>query len=79
MKNRLLLCLLISSAIIYIAVPSLSFTTDTLHGVYSLVWISFGIIVIGGNLVGLLYLPKNKSSQKVRLSKNQVKKVKQYQ
>ena len=57
-KNRYLLCLLLCGLMLYYAVPKLSVTANGAQGVFSLVWLSFALMVIAGNLTGLLYSPK---------------------
>lgn len=64
-KNRYLLCLLLCGFMLYFAVPRLSVTAEGPQGIFSLCWLAFALIVIAGNLTGLLYSPK-KSIQKVR-------------
>jgi len=61
MKNRLILCLLVCGVLLYYAVPNLSVHAQGLEGIFSIVWLAFACIVIGGNLVGLLYHPKKQS------------------
>jgi hypothetical protein len=48
---------------IYFAAPRISIYADGAQGIFSLVWLSFALIVIAGNLSGLLYNPK-KQTQK---------------
>lgn len=57
-KNRYLLCLLLCGFMLYFAIPRLSVTADGAQGLFSLAWLSFALIVIAGNLTGLLYAPK---------------------
>jgi len=57
-KNRYLLCLLLSAFMLYFAVPRLSVNLDGAQGIFSLVWLAFALMVIAGNLTGLLYSPK---------------------
>jgi hypothetical protein len=63
-KNRYLLCLLLSAFMLYFAVPRLSVTAEGLQGIFAITWLAFAMIVIAGNLTGLLYAPK-KQVQKV--------------
>ncbi|CAH2716087.1 hypothetical protein BACCIP111895_03271 [Neobacillus rhizosphaerae] len=58
-KNRYLLCLLLCGFMLYFAVPRLSIYADVVQGIFSIAWLSFALIVIAGNLTGLLYSPKN--------------------
>jgi hypothetical protein len=57
-KNRYLLCLLLCGFMLYFAVPRLSVTAEGAQGIFSLCWLTFALIVIAGNLTGLLYSPK---------------------
>ncbi|MFZ7945746.1 MULTISPECIES: hypothetical protein [Bacillaceae] len=57
-KNRYLLCLLLCAFMLYFAVPKLSVTAGGTQGLFAIVWLSFALIVIAGNLTGLLYSPK---------------------
>ncbi len=62
--NRYLLCLLFSSLLLYIAVPRLQVFSDGLPGIFSVIWLTFALIVIAGNLTALLYVPKRSTSRK---------------
>lgn len=62
-KNKYLLCLLLSGFMLYFAVPRLTVNLDGAQGVFSVVWLIFALIVMAGNLTGLLYSPK-KQGQK---------------
>jgi hypothetical protein len=64
-KNRYLLCLLLCGFMLYFAVPRLSIIADGAQGVFSLAWLLFALMVIAGNLTGLLYSPK-KQVQKLQ-------------
>ncbi|WP_216828925.1 hypothetical protein [Alkalihalobacterium elongatum] len=79
MKQRLLLCLLLALALIYFAVPRIPLGDPGLGGLFAIAWLTFALIVVGGNLVGLLY---NKKKQKATLlseeSKNEPNKVRRY-
>ncbi|MDE5412315.1 hypothetical protein [Alkalihalobacterium chitinilyticum] len=55
MKQRLLLCLLLAFALIYFAVPRIPLGDPGLGGIFAIAWLLFALIVVGGNLVGLLY------------------------
>ncbi|MDQ6599921.1 hypothetical protein E2K98_11280 [Bacillus salipaludis] len=62
-KNRYLLCLLLCGAMLYYAVPQLSVTAPGQKGIFALAWLAFALMVIAGNLTGILYSPK-KAAQK---------------
>jgi len=65
-KNRYLLCLLASGMILYYAVPRLSISSPGVEGIFATSWILFALLVISGNLTGLLYTPgKQKKQQPV--------------
>ena len=69
-KNRYLLCLLLCGFMLYFAVPRLSLHAEGLEGTFSLVWLAFALIVLAGNLTGILYSPKK------TVQKNQSQKIK---
>jgi hypothetical protein len=45
---------------LYFAVPRLAVTASGAQGYFSIVWLSFALIVIAGNLTGILYSPKRR-------------------
>jgi hypothetical protein len=63
MKNRLLFCLLFCGFLLYYAVPNLSIRGGGLEGTFAISWLLLALIVIGGNLVGLLYTPKKQRAR----------------
>jgi hypothetical protein len=62
-KNRYLLCLLLCGILLYYGAPRLSIHADGAQGIFSLAWLSFALIVIAGNLTGLLYSPKRQGKK----------------
>ncbi|MCH1627978.1 hypothetical protein [Fredinandcohnia quinoae] len=80
MYNRLLLCLLICGVLLYYGVPQLSIGAEGLEGIFAFAWLVFALIVISGNLIGLLYRPKG-SKKSLSQMTNQRKRLKlrQYQ
>jgi hypothetical protein len=70
-KNRYLLCLLLCGVMLYFAVPRLTVNFAGAEGVFSIAWLLFALIVMAGNLTGLLYSPKKQGQtlQKDRLKK----------
>lgn len=54
-RNRLLLCFLLGIAILFYGAPYLNFQGDLKVILFSTVWLLFALIVISGNLIGLLY------------------------
>ena len=81
MKNRLLLCLLICGVLLYYAIPRLTISAAGPEGIFALSWIFFALIVIGGNLVGLMYSPKKNRKQVNRVGKmsQNRRRLRQYQ
>ena len=68
-KNRYLLCLLLSGLLLYYAVPQLTVSSPGVEGVFAYAWLGFALMVIAGNLAGLLYTPKrqiNNSRELIR-------------
>lgn len=79
MTQRLLLCTLVSLALIYVAVPRLPIGADGLAGVFSLMWLCFALIVFGGNLTGLLYSKKQQTNKQFRpITEQETKKLRRY-
>ncbi|MGO4888703.1 hypothetical protein ACJ2A9_13150 [Anaerobacillus sp. MEB173] len=63
MKQRLFLCLLLGLALIYYALPRLSF--DGMATVlFSSLWLFFAFCVVSGNLIGMLYGKKKQRSRR---------------
>lgn len=81
MRNRLIISLLISGILLYYAVPHLVLQTNSLEGIFSLGWLGLAFIVISGNLIGLLYSPKNsREKQSIKKAKmNRPERMRQYQ
>lgn len=63
-KNRFIFCLLACGFMLYFAVPRLSVTANGAYGIFSAVWLLFALLVIAGNLAGILYQPKINSQRK---------------
>jgi hypothetical protein len=76
-KNRYLLCLLLCGILLYYGAPRLSIYADGAQGIFSLAWLSFALIVIAGNLTGLLYSPK-KQGHKLQSERRSRKKSRFY-
>jgi hypothetical protein len=62
-KNRYIICLLASGILLYYAVPRLSVTSTGTEGYFALAWLSFALMVIAGNLTGLLYTSSHKKKK----------------
>ncbi|RFB17797.1 hypothetical protein DZB84_08065 [Bacillus sp. HNG] len=58
MHNRLILCLLLCGVLLYYGVPRLAIGAEGLEGIFAISWLVFALIVVSGNLIGLLYNPK---------------------
>ncbi|MEG9297128.1 hypothetical protein V6B33_11740 [Mangrovibacillus sp. Mu-81] len=56
-KQRYILCLLLTGALLYYAAPRLSIEAGGLEGAFATAWIVLATFVIAGNLAGLLYSP----------------------
>jgi hypothetical protein len=82
MRNRLFICFLLTCLLLYYGVPQLSFQIDSLKGIFSFAWFGFALMVLAGNLVGILYAPKR--NQKARndtnkKTKGRPERLRQYQ
>jgi hypothetical protein len=75
-KNRYLLCLLVCGFMLYFAVPRLSLTSNGAQQAFSIAWLTFALMVIAGNLTGLLYHPRKHVQQADRIKKQQLGKKK---
>ncbi|WP_338451377.1 hypothetical protein R4Z09_05700 [Niallia oryzisoli] len=78
-RNRYLLCLLASGMLLYYAVPRLSISAGGAEGLFSLFWLALALMVIAGNLTGLLYTPIKKKKQQSAGNKRKRIKARFYQ
>ncbi|MFJ5715942.1 hypothetical protein [Neobacillus sp. NPDC093127] len=62
-KNRYLLCLLLVAFMLYFVIPRLSVHANGAEGIFSIAWLAFALMVIAGNLTGLLYSPKRQGQR----------------
>ena len=62
-KNRYFTCLLVSGILLYYAVPRLSIYSAGAEGYFAISWLLLALMVIAGNLTGLLYTPKKRKQQ----------------
>ena len=62
-KNRYIVCLLASGMLLYYAVPRLSVSSAGAEGYFAIAWLLFALMVISGNLIGLLYTPNHKKKK----------------
>ncbi|MGE8206324.1 hypothetical protein ACQKP0_17590 [Heyndrickxia sp. NPDC080065] len=73
MKNRYLLCLLLTILMLYYAIPHLSFNFQSKEGIFSFTWLGFSLLVFAGNLSAWLFTPKkyyanqNREKQRKRI------------
>jgi len=78
-KNRYLICLLASGMLLYYAVPRLSISAGGTEGLFSIFWLALALMVIAGNLTGLLYTPSKKNRQQPSGVKRKRTKARTYQ
>lgn len=79
-RNRYILCLLICGLLLYYAVPQLHILAPGVEGIFSVTWLIFALIVIAGNLTGILYNPNRQAGRKKsKLSRNDRGKSRYYQ
>lgn len=74
-RNRYLLCTLICGLLLYFAVPRLDIMAFGGEGIFSVAWLLLALIVVAGNLTGILYSPKRarKNLEMITLKSNQKK------
>ncbi|RLQ97950.1 hypothetical protein [Falsibacillus albus] len=78
MKQRFLLCLLLSGLLVYYAVPNLNFHAEGAEEIFTRSWLLFACFVIAGNLSALLYTPKREKPQKQGKPQMPKKKARSY-
>ncbi|KAA0562288.1 hypothetical protein F0342_17895 [Bacillus sp. CH30_1T] len=74
MKQRYILCLLFTGALIYYGAPRISIFAEGLQGTFAIGWLVLATFVVAGNLAALLYTPKGISKGK-KLKSKPVRKV----
>ncbi|MCA1056917.1 hypothetical protein LCM10_18280 [Rossellomorea aquimaris] len=62
-KQRYILCLLVTGALLYYAAPRLSIEAGGLEGIFAVGWLVLATFVIAGNLAALLYSPVKASGR----------------
>lgn len=55
MRNRYLLCLLLSLAMIYLAVGRMDPRSGGAEGLFAISWLAFAFLVFAGNLAAFLF------------------------
>jgi hypothetical protein len=76
MKHRLLLAFLLAMTLVYYAMPYLSLQLNNMHGYFSVAWLLFALLVVGGNLSGFLYTRQEKRRAPTRYERYKVKQSK---
>lgn len=74
MRQRLLLCILLTLALAYFAIPRLPIVEEGLGQLFSAMWLLFAFVVIGGNLSSLLYFNKREVSTQFIENRQKVRK-----
>ncbi|XXM71035.1 hypothetical protein ACQ0QQ_15125 [Lysinibacillus sphaericus] len=62
-KQRYILCLLLTGALLYYAAPRLSIEAGGLEGIFAIGWLVLAAFVIAGNLAALLFSPAKASKR----------------
>ena len=75
MNQRCLLCLLICGVMLYYAVPRISPGEGGAEGIFAVSWIGAALLVIAGNLAGILYSPKKRKAVKLAARPKQHKRM----
>ena len=65
MRERLLFCLLFIGIMLYYAIPRLSFVGSLEEVVFSVSWLAFAVLAVGGNIAAVLYMPR-KAAKKIQ-------------
>jgi hypothetical protein len=77
LKQRYILCLLITGALIYYGAPRMSIFAEGLQGTFAITWLILATCVLAGNLAAVLYTPKGTGKGKgKKLKSKPVRKVK---
>jgi len=58
MRERLLFCLLFIGIMLYYAIPRLQFTGSMEEVIFSISWLMFALLALGGNIATVLYMPR---------------------
>jgi hypothetical protein len=77
LKQRYILCLLITGALIYYGAPRMSIFAEGLQGTFAITWLILATCVLAGNLAAVLYTPKGTGKGKGKKFKSKpIRKVK---
>jgi type VI protein secretion system component VasK len=79
LKTRLWISFVIALILFWIALPRLPLYGTTIQFGYSLLWLTFCLLVIGANLYSLLRLGRGESLDKPALTKEQRETIKRIQ
>lgn len=77
MKQRYIVSILCTLMMLYYAIPRLHFNATGLPKYFSVIWLLFALIVIGGNLAELLF-SERKQKVVVDLTKTEQKRMRSY-
>ena len=73
MRQRLLFCLLFIGILLYYAIPQIRFYGSIEEIIFSISWLVFALLAVGGNIADVLY-PKKKVLAENRKKNNQKQK-----
>lgn len=73
-KNKYILYLLLCGVMLYFAVQQLNVFASGVEGVFAIVWLTFALFVIAGNMVGLLFSTSQKTTRHATIEKNKLNK-----
>lgn len=79
MKQRWGLSILAAVALVYYALPRLPIESGGLPMYFSLLWIAFALLAIGGNLAEILYAEPKQKSVVIDLTKEEHERERSYE
>jgi hypothetical protein len=74
-KQRLLMCILLTGVLLYYAIPRLDVMAEGVFGVFSIAWLSLALLVVAGNMSALVYAPKKRKMKKGTVTKEKRKRM----
>lgn len=77
-RNRYILCLLLCAWMIYYAGPKLQVFQAGIEGTFAITWFLFALMVLAGNLTGLLYSVKPRKYDNSYRKNRQKKKIRSF-